>query len=282
MAKSLNLDKDFNPTHFEEIDFESFQFNGGEMSIKIKGSIEADKVIITNRIKNSDDLMLILLAKDALNLVGVDDVELFMPYIPYARQDRKCARGESFSLKVFCNILNQANFEKVHVLDPHSDVAPALINNCEIGNNLGNVLTVAQDIGNKDKNKPLIVSPDAGATKKVNTIFENTFFFKDIVKCDKSRDLETGHLSNFNVYADDLEGRSCLIVDDICDGGRTFIGLAKALKEKGTGNLYLFVTHGIFSNGFDELKKHFKEIYCTDSFKTICNCANVTQIKIKL
>jgi len=69
-------------------------------------------------------------------------------------------------------------------------------------------------------------------------------------------------------------------VDDICDGGGTFIGLAKALKQKNAGNLYLAVSHGIFSKGFNELNKHFTKIFTTDSFKTI-NESNVEQLKLE-
>jgi ribose-phosphate pyrophosphokinase len=100
-----------------------------------------------------------------------------------------------------------------------------------------------------------------------------------VVECSKSRDVKTGKLTGFKVYAEDLEGKDCLIVDDICDGGGTFIGLAGELKKKNAGNLYLAVTHGIFSKGFEELEKCFDKIFTTDSFKEINhNC--LTQIKI--
>ena len=81
------------------------------------------------------------------------------------------------------------------------------------------------------------------------------------------------------MFADDLKGDDCVIVDDICDGRRTFIGIAQELKKKNAGDIYLCVTHGIFSYGFDELKKYFKKIYCTDSFKDIDDDF-VRQIKI--
>ena len=77
-----------------------------------------------------------------------------------------------------------------------------------------------------------------------------------------------------------MEGSDILIVDDICDGGRTFIGLAEELKKKNAGDLYLFVTHGIFSQGFSELKKHFKKIFSTNSFNDF-NQDDVLQFKIQ-
>ena len=101
-----------------------------------------------------------------------------------------------------------------------------------------------------------------------------------MIECSKSRDVKTGKLKGFKVYADDLQGKDCLIVDDICDGGGTFMGLAEELKNKNAGNLYLAVSHGIFSKGFDHLAEHFTKIFTTDSFQNINN-ENVTQINLR-
>jgi len=134
MIKALNLDKNFSPTFCVQIKHESFTFWGGEIHIKIdKGEYFADveKVIITNRFRTDDDIMKVLAAKDALERKGVKNFDLVMPYIPYARQDRICAPGEAFTLKIFAQIINSAKFNKVIVLDAHSDVAPALIDKCE-------------------------------------------------------------------------------------------------------------------------------------------------------
>ena len=96
----------------------------------------------------------------------------------------------------------------------------------------------------------------------------------------KQRDVKTGKLKAFKVYADDLRGRDCIIVDDICDGGGTFMGLAEELKQKGAGKLYLAVSHGIFNRGFEELNKVFEKIYTTDSFRDIEE-EGVVQIKLR-
>jgi ribose-phosphate pyrophosphokinase len=91
----------------------------------------------------------------------------------------------------------------------------------------------------------------------------------EVVECSKSRDVKTGRLSGFKVYADDLQGRSCILVDDICDGGGTFIGLAKELKAKNAGALYLAVSHGVFSKGTDLLTEVFDHIFTTDSVQEL-------------
>ena len=265
----LNLDKNFNPfpVYKAQISFNLFEFPGGERGIKLyipKQFNEDKKVLITHRIQNSNDLMDVLLAKDALDHLGITEVHLFIPYIPYARQDRICDTGESFSLKVFAKLLNSANFTKVITLDAHSDVAPALINNCiNISNtNLVQIVLLAT-------NCEILISPDSGANKKINKLATQCGMITRVVKCDKKRDLTTGELTGFEVFANDLEGKDCLIVDDICDGGGTFMGLATELKEKNVGKLHLFTTFGIYSKGIEILTKYFDGIWCSNGFSTI-------------
>ena len=266
---ALNLDPKFNPTYLNSVDHTLLKFSGGESHIKLNMEYDfsrIDKVVITNRFVDGNDLMEVLIAKDALKRRGVKKFELLMPYIPYARQDRECVEGESFTLKVFAKILNSAKFNRVVVLDAHSNVAPALINNCTNLPNTPHVLEAFHLIGEKEV---LLVSPDSGANSKVNKLFQSAKVFEKIIKCDKVRNPHNGALTGFEVFADDLEGKPCLIVDDICDGGRTFVGVAEELKKKNAGNLYLFVTHGIFSYGLGELDKHFERIFTTNSFKDI-------------
>jgi ribose-phosphate pyrophosphokinase len=132
-----------------------------------------------------------------------------------------------------------------------------------------------QEIGNE----ALLISPDGGALKKIYKVSEFLGGI-EVVECSKSRDVKTGKLSGFKVYADDLEGKDCLIVDDICDGGGTFIGLADELKKKNAGKLYLAVSHGIFNKGFESLTV-FDKIFTTNSFKDFDN-EFVKQIGLEL
>lgn len=281
----LNLSEGFIPhPNLFRIKFESFIFSGGECHIKLLEDIptEVSKVIITQRITQSSDVMLILLAKDALERKGVRVFELVIPYMPYARQDRQCAMGESFSLNVFSDIINSQNFEKVTIFDAHSDVGPALLHRSV---NIDNSEYVKQAIKHLGKSKAssdmVLISPDAGSNKKCNKLFSDLKMFNKLVKCDKIRDLDTGKLSGFAVFADDLEGAPCIMVDDICDGGGTFIGLAEELKRKNAGPLYLFVSHGIFSKGFKELTQVFDMIYTTNSFKDFKKTKGLKQFNFK-
>ena len=287
MIRSLNLDPMFVPVPYPETPYSLERFNGGEVHFKLGGGIDfakTEKVIITHRITSSEHIMQILMAKEALQHKKIKSFDLVIPYIPYARQDRRCAEGEAFSMKVFADLINTQGFDHVVTVDAHSDVAPALINNCV---NMDNHQYVQQALhklgfGDTSDQRMILVVPDAGASKKSNKLFYETKDFLDIVQCDKVRDTHTGALSGFKVFADDLKGKNCIIVDDICDGGRTFVGMAEKLKEKGAGNIYLFVTHGIFSAGFDKLAEYFTGIACTNSFKDIEENDLIKQIKIQV
>ncbi|PXY40278.1 phosphoribosylpyrophosphate synthetase [Flavobacterium cheongpyeongense] len=259
----LNLDPKFAPIlNQEEIQFQSFTFSGGEPHIKINPDFDHNqKVTITHRLNSFNDLGLLCITVDALRRMGVKIIDLFIPYFPAARQDRVMIKGESLSVKVYADIINTLQLNKVYVFDAHSEVTPALVNNCEVIPNHTFIKEVLKVIGENVK----LISPDGGALKKIYKVSE-FLGGVDVVECSKSRDVKTGKLSGFKVYEDDLNGIDCLIVDDICDGGGTFVGLAEELKKKNAGKLYLAVSHGIFNKGFEVLDC-FDSIFTTNSFK---------------
>ena len=259
----LNLDPKFTPlTNQEEIKFQSFTFSGGEPHIKINPDFDRnEKVTITHRLNSFNDLGLLCITVDALRRMDVKVIDLFIPYFPAARQDRVMIKGESLSVKVYADIINTLQLNKVFVFDAHSEVTPALVNNCEVIPNHTFIQQVLNVIGENVK----LISPDGGALKKIYKVSE-FLGGVDVVECSKSRDVKTGKLSGFKVYEDDLNGMDCLIVDDICDGGGTFVGLAEELKKKNAGKLYLAVSHGIFNKGFEVLDC-FDKIFTTNSVK---------------
>ncbi|UYL04346.1 ribose-phosphate pyrophosphokinase [Klebsiella phage KP13-16] len=228
-----------------------FTFKGGEEQVKIdlnhvpKGSIGF--VDITAKIKNSTDVMALAMLVDACsrleNLDVTTEFILNLPYIPYARQDRVMQPGEALSIKVFANIINSLGFDKVIVDDPHSDVSAALLNNVKIRGQDTLVAEFHEGLAGKDV---VIVAPDAGARKKAQKVSDRLRL--PLVEAGKVRDLKTNEITGTAVFGD-VEGRECVIVDDICDGGRTFIALAQVLKAKGAKRVIIYVTHGIFSYG---------------------------------
>ncbi|MES2545309.1 MAG: ribose-phosphate diphosphokinase [Bacteroidota bacterium] len=262
----LNLDKNFSVFSGEkEIEFQNFTFSGGEPHIKINPDFDYNQpVTITHRINSFNDLGLLCITVDALKRMDVKIINLFIPYFPAARQDRVMIKGEPLSVKVYADILNAMTLNKILVFDAHSEVTPALLNNGEVISNHNFISQVLKIIGTNIK----LISPDGGALKKIYKVSEFLGGI-DVVECSKSRDVKTGKLSGFKVYDEDLKGSDCLIVDDICDAGGTFLGLAEELKKKNAGKLYLAISHGIFNKGFVELEKQFTTIFTTDSFKNI-------------
>jgi len=255
------------------LEFKTFNFPGGEVGFKLHATdyayqaIKATNTIIAH-IRSSNDLIELAMAKDALERYDENPIQLVLSYVPYARQDRVCVPGESFSLQFFARFLNFLNFQKVIICDPHSTVTPALINNVKVFSQF-DIVNKWPEFIKRIMQGGKFVSPDAGANKKTSDLAA-LFSHSDFVRADKLRDLGTGAIKETVVYADDLQGQTIFIADDICDGGRTFIELAKVLKAKNAGKVVLFVTHGIFSQGFEPLfNGGIDEIWTTNSFKDL-------------
>ena len=247
------------------LSYESFIFNGGEPHIRIEPTtIPVDTpVCITVQARTCNDFILAILAKDALRRMGFQLIELYIPYMPAARQDRVMTSGEALSIKVYISIINAAGFSRVTVFDPHSEVTPALLDQCNCVCNHQFIQEVIDTI--PDPVQLTLIAPDAGSAKKIHHLAA-ALHWERVVQCDKIRDVRTGRLSGAQVFSDDLRGADCLIVDDICDGGGTFLQLAKTLRAKNAGRIYLAISHGIFSNGTDALTNEFDGVFTTNSF----------------
>jgi len=272
----LQLDPNFKPVTGSEIAFKAFTFSGGEPHIKIEAFDVTQTVTVTHRLNSFNDFGLFLTAIDALRNMGAKKIEAVIPYFPAARQDRLMIPGEPLTVKVYAKILNSLNLDKVYVFDAHSEVTPALVENCEVIPNHEFIAQVLHHVSSVSQ----LVSPDGGALKKIYKVA--TFLGgMDVTECSKNRDVKTGKLSGFKVFSDDLAGADCLIVDDICDGGATFIGLAEALKQKGAGKLFLAVSHGIFSKGTENLTQIFDTVFTTNSFRDL-SADGLVQLPITL
>jgi len=190
------------------------KFAGGECHVKFKVEFtETDKVKINTRLNSSDDLMNLCLAVNALRSMYVSYIEVFIPYIPYARQDRVMTPGEPLSIKVFANIINSLNLNKVTVFDAHSDVSLALLDNCQ---NISNHDMVKYFLKELNLSDFVLVSPDLGAYKKVDKLAQSIGYKGSIATGIKVRDLTTGDIVKSDVNSEDLKGKACIVVDDIC------------------------------------------------------------------
>ncbi|UYD59473.1 hypothetical protein HPMBJEAJ_00374 [Aeromonas phage avDM6] len=248
------------PKNFISSQIEFKQFAGGEWNVKIPEEIlmespsDAVSVAIDASIHDGD-IMKLAIINDALRRFFGNRVEfiLNMTYLPYARQDRVMTNGESLSIKVFCDFINSMQFDKVIIDDPHSDVSSSLINNIHI---------LEQNCwmnGVRHREYDAIVSPDAGALKKIYPQAKAASL--PVIEAMKTRDIQTGVVSEPRFSAD-VTGKRLLIVDDICDGGRSFLNLGKALKEAGAARVDLYVTHGIFSyNAKENLAQYIDNVY---------------------
>lgn len=199
-----------------------------------------------------------------------EDVYLYMKYIPNARMDRVKNKDEVFTLKYFAEILNMCNFKEVRVLDAHSDVSLALINNVVNINPTDYVNDVIYEIEKKgiSKNDVTMFYPDAGAAKRYSDMFERPYVYAN-----KNRDWRTGEILGLEIAGDIenlVKGKDILIVDDICSRGGTFYYSAKKLKELGANKIYLYITHCENTILDGELIKSglVEKIYTTNSIFT--------------
>lgn len=197
-------------------------------------------------------------------------IELTMPYIPHARMDRVEMDTDVFTLKTFCNQINAMGFSKVNVLDPHSNVSVALLDRVNVAWTAFDTDTrtkIYQDMNQNGSNMDILYFyPDEGAKKKYEKILnhEHTYGVK-------RRDWATGRITSYEIADPEMvKGKTVFIIDDICSYGGTFYFAAKALKEAGAAEVYLYIDHCENSvlKG-DMIKSDLIEaIYTTDSIFT--------------
>lgn len=167
------------------------------------------------------------------------DLTLALPYVPHARMDRVKNPTEIFTLKAFCDAINHMDFAQVEIFDPHSNVAPALLDNVQVYWPAANIRDVHRSL--PDFPNTTFFFPDDGAMKRYSAMFPGEPYAYGM----KDRDWATGKIRGLVVNGDDylVENKDILIVDDICSKGGTFFYSAKALKEKGARDIYLYVSH---------------------------------------
>jgi len=277
-----------------EVKFEIQKFPDGQQNIVIDksyyiiGGVKQaafQPVLVKSRLNNWLDLELITAAAASLRELGVKEIHLYTPYFVGARSDRKFQEGGNNYIKdVIAPVINSLNFESVTVLDPHSDVLEACIKGFRKESNLELIKfaiyqNIYKNIACDYHSKFILVSPDAGASKKIYKLSEQIGYEGGIITCSKDRDVD-GKLTKTVVPLYNEEGRwnnynnkDFIIIDDICDGGATFVNISKELQRckqsANIGKIYLIVTHGIFSKGFKELSAYFDGIYSTNSYSDI-------------
>lgn len=241
-----------------------FVFSGGEIQVNVE-QCDTERAVLTWKPNHASDIMLLLLTVNALQHQGCRDIIVDVLYMPYARQDRVCAPGEAYSLEVMVKLLDDMNVSDIRFWDLHnSDLTLEMFKNTFVHEiEIHDVFSYYKFLDGFDLSNLIICAPDSGARDKIDNIVKE-FDLGNAIHFEKDRCPETGQIHGIkpNKYNRNFDGYNLLVVDDICDGGRTFIEVAKELKRHTSENLYLYVTHGIFSKGLGELLQYYKYIFC--------------------
>lgn len=253
----------------KKLSYKRWVFPGGEVGVKFDDLADAcGRHYITigavNQKITPEDQIVILNLIDALNQKGFTNIHLYMHYLPYARQDRACNDGESFALKVFLNMLNSVKFDCLYTFDVHNFDAvlnlTAKMNYKYHDFNCGYFLITLRDNGYLDSDTTVVL-PDKGAAKKLDIV--KSVHKGKIIVADKLR----GTIGQvFHTIPENPSGK-VLVLDDICDGGATFLSLAGLLTA--ADHVTLAVSHGIFSKGLVELLDHYDDIVCYNNMSGI-------------
>jgi len=250
-------------------------FPVGELQVTIEDSTPV-RVSAQFVFEKNEDIIELMLWVDAVKRHGHTLDRLQMNYVPFSRQDRCNNVGEAFSLKVFCDLINSLGFGSVLIQDPHSDVTPALLNNCIVTPQWQLLEPlVRQGTGTAHF---YLVAPDAGALKKTHKLAQllNTPRFRGVIETSKQRDTKTGAITGTVVHASGLISTYTVgdkdvpmvyvMVDDICDGGRTFTELAKELRAMGACVVHLYVSHGFFTKGKQVFDGIIDNVYAVNDY----------------
>lgn len=240
-------------------------YSDGSVDVKIPDNLNemmanANRLILTATLKCPAGLLALRYFLDYVEEYRPSlKFALALPYVPNARQDRVNGNKDLtnvFSLKSVAKLLKSPSIIDVLITDPHSEVTPALLNSATI---ITQAVAFKRLQDHYDFEFDVVVSPDAGAIKKATEV--STITTRPLVIATKKRNPINNEITDTIIMGGDVKGKHAVIVDDICDGGRTFIALAKALKEQGASKVTLVVTHGIFSYGIEPLQEYIDEVY---------------------
>ena len=220
------------------------KFADGEIYIEINENIRGNSIFIIQSISSpaNDNLMELLLCIDALKRSSAKNITAVIPYFGYARQDRKVVPRTSISAKLVSNLITKAGADRVVTVDLHAGQIQGFFDIPV--DNLFATPIFARHIKKNIKNKNIIcVAPDVGGTERARALGKILDVGLAIV--DKRRPAP-GKSKVMNVIGN-VKDKNCIIVDDIIDSGGTIVNAAKALKDKGAKDVYVYITHGVLT-----------------------------------
>lgn len=234
---------------FPGIKHEFLSMPDGQPHIKVGEIIEPFR--LDCRIASGNDILnLGLLLDVCCDRYKFRDIAVNLMYLTGGRMDRAISSREPYTLKVVASLLNSLPIARFNIFAPHSQASTDLLRNGTRMTYLESDFYYAATEWMKEKwqtDEISFVLPDLGAGKRLEGL---TYFdeFHDFVTCHKKRDLDTGRIKEFKIV-DGEPKKHCIIIDDLCDGGATFIKVSEALRANGAEKVGLAVCHGIFSRG---------------------------------
>lgn len=225
------------------------------------------------RINTYEDLWTLTQIKDVYDHNN-RPLSVTIPCLLDAQADRRFANNQPHSLKLLLRHLNSLQFENIEVFHPHNaEVVEAMLDNVTILDNSKFINTVLFDIKTphstltqfKNENSLILMSTDAGGFKPLMKLADKLNWKGEVYSASKSRSTEIPGLLHQQVDRQDFDGKDILIIDDICVKGGTFVGLAKMLKTRNCGKLYLAVSHMTVLDFNEELTLLYDTVFTTNS-----------------
>lgn len=227
----------------QKVLFKKFPNNEMMLETDVLGFVREDKFPdIIFKYENDSSFMELFLLKSFLDDNGIKESTLIISYMPYSRMDRS-SDVYAFSLKYVTNFINSLKFSRVLVVEPHSDVTPALLDRSVAIPVIPDLVKNAIENVGFDSEKDFIYFPDVTAEKRYSKYCKD--YHNQLIGM-KDRDFATGNITGIKVIGtipDNGYKPKVIMVDDLCSKGGTFIGGAKALKEIGAGEIFLVVAH---------------------------------------
>jgi len=212
----------------------------------------------------NDHLMELLIIIDALRRASARRITAVIPYFGYARQDRKTGSRTPISAKLAANLITRAGADRVMTLDLHAAQIQGFFDIPT--DNLYASPVMVRDIRERfDLKRVMVVSPDVGGVVRARGLAKRIDAPLAII--DKRRE-RAGESEVMNVIGE-VDGRTCILVDDIVDSGGTLVNAADALLENGATDVYAYISHGVLSGGAVArlTASHLKELVITDSIQ---------------
>jgi ribose-phosphate pyrophosphokinase len=220
------------------------RFSDGEVTVEINTNVRARDVFVVQSTcaPTNENLMELLIMVDALKRASAERITAVIPYFGYARQDRRPRSTRvPISAKVVANLLETVGVQRVLTMDLHADQIQGFFD-IPVDNIYASPVLLG-DLRQKNYDNLIVVSPDVGGVVRARALAKqlNT----DLAIIDKRR--PRANVSEVMHVIGDIEGRNCVIMDDMIDTAGTLVKAAEVLKERGARHVYAYCTHPIFS-----------------------------------